>query len=191
MLIDYFLPRFDMRSHYYIDVKAPAERAYLEARRLDMRDSFIIRLLYRLRGLPDSDFTFEEMLRQGFVLLADDPPREIVFGLIGRFWRLSPLIEHIRADDFVRFGRPGFAKIVGNLAFTPLGRNRGVRVWTETRVQSLCASSRRSFRIYWLIIAPFSGLIRKEWLRLIKRKAENPSRARLPRDSSPTIGRIP
>jgi hypothetical protein len=33
-------------------------------------------------------------------------------------------------------------------------------------------SSRRRFRIYWTMISLFSGLIRREWLKLIKRRAE-------------------
>ncbi len=172
MLIDQLLPDFDIKARYQIDIDASAAQAYAVARRHDMRDSIIIRWLCRLRGLPESGLTFEGMFKLGFVLLADKPSQEIVFGLVGRFWTLTPQIQSVQAHDFAAFNRPGFAKVVGNMAFIPRGDARGVRVTTETRVQCLCNSSRRAFHLYWLLIAPFSGLIRKEWLRLIKHRAE-------------------
>jgi hypothetical protein len=43
---------------------------------------------------------------------------------------------------------------------------------TETRIKCLDNESRRSFGFYWMFIQPFSGLIRMEMLRAIKRKAE-------------------
>jgi hypothetical protein len=172
MLIDQLLPTFDIKARYQIDVHAPAARAYAVTRHLDMRDSLIVRWLCRLRGLPEDDLTFEGMLKWGFVLLADEPSQEIVFGLIGRFWTPYPQIQRVKADDFVAFNRPGFAKAVGNMAFTPLSDAQGVRVTTETRVHCLGNASRRYFRLYWLLIAPFSGIIRKKWLRMVKQRAE-------------------
>jgi len=134
MLIDRFMPTFEIKARYQIDVKAPAPRAYAVARHLDMGDSLIVRGLCRLRGLPPADFTLEGMSKLGFVLLADKPSQEIVFGLVGRFWTPYPRMQRIKVDDFVAFNRPGFAKAVGNMAFTPLRDGQGVRVTTETRI---------------------------------------------------------
>lgn len=173
MLIDNLLPQYEFKARYHIDINAPVEQTYSIARNLDMCDSPIVRRLFRLRGLPQSGLTFESMSKWGFILLADKPSQEIVFGLIGRFWTPFPEIQRIRPDAFARFNLPGFAKAAGNFSFTPLS-NGGVRVTTETRVQCLCDSSRRCFRLYWRLIAPFSGLIRKEWLRMVKRGAEAP-----------------
>ena len=47
------------------------------------------------------------------------------------------------------------------------------RLATETRVVAHGISARRKFRAYWLLVGPFSGLIRKEMLRLVKRNAES------------------
>lgn len=173
MLIDQFLPRYDTRAVYRIEVHAPIDRVYAAARLLDMRRSWITRALFRLRGLPRIALNLDGMLRWGFVLLADEPPREIVFGLIGCFWTLSPRIQPVSASSFSAFGQPGFAKVVGNLALLPDPNQEGaVRVTTETRILGLDAGSRRAFRLYWTLVGPFSGLIRKEWLRLIKNAAE-------------------
>jgi hypothetical protein len=171
MLIDQFLPRYDVNARYEIEVHASVESAYSAARSLDMRASRMIRWLYLLRGLPEYSLTMEGMLKMGFVLLADKPSQEIVFGLIGRFWTPSAHIQSVTADTFVAFDRPRFAKAVGNIAFTPQGVG-SVRVTTETRIYCLDAASRRYFRLYWSLIGPFSGIIRREWLRLIKQRAE-------------------
>ncbi len=42
----------------------------------------------------------------------------------------------------------------------------------ETRVQCLGPRARRNFRLYWALIGPFSGLIRKEALRLVRKGLE-------------------
>ena len=42
---------------------------------------------------------------------------------------------------------------------------------TETRVLLTDERSRRAFRRYWLVIRPFSGLIRRNWLTAIVRRA--------------------
>jgi hypothetical protein len=173
ILIDHFSPRHDVRARYGIDVHAPVEKAYRAARSLNMSDSQLVRWLYRLRGLPAESLTLDGMLKWGFVLLADEPLQEIVFGLIGRFWTPSAQIQRVTADAFAGFDRQGYAKVVGNIAFVPQSGGR-VRVTTETRVHCLGEPSRRYFRLYWLLIGPFSGIIRREWLRLIKLKAETP-----------------
>jgi hypothetical protein len=171
MLIDQFSPSYDVSARYQIDIHAPIEKVYSAARHLDMSGSWIVRWLYRLRGLPASSLNLDGMLKWGFVLLADNPAQEIVFGLIGRFWTLSAQIQAVAADAFVDFRQSGYSKAVGNIAFNP--RDSGiVQVTTETRVHCLDDLSRRNFRLYWLLIGPFSGVIRKEWLRLIKQKAE-------------------
>jgi hypothetical protein len=51
-------------------------------------------------------------------------------------------------------------------------RLEGTVLSTETRVLATDAAARRRFRRYWLAIRPFSGLIRRVWLRAIKRRAE-------------------
>jgi hypothetical protein len=43
---------------------------------------------------------------------------------------------------------------------------------TETRVQLTDDRSKRAFARYWLVVRPFSGVIRRFWLRAIARRAE-------------------
>lgn len=42
---------------------------------------------------------------------------------------------------------------------------------TETRVLCLSERAKKRFRPYWIVIAPFSGIIRKQMLRLIEKQA--------------------
>ncbi len=172
MWIDHYLPRYDVRAQYGIDIQAPLPRVFEAARSLDLRGSRIARWLFRLRGLPEANLTLEGMKRWGFVVLAEEAEREIVLGLIGRFWTRSPEIQSLPPEDFIGYNQPGLAKAVMNLAFLP-GADGIVRLTTETRVYCLGAASRRSFQRYWLLVGPFSGLIRKEWLRLIKRRSSS------------------
>ena len=43
---------------------------------------------------------------------------------------------------------------------------------TETRILCLGPKALKRFRAYWMVIRPFSGIVRKEWLRIAKKMAE-------------------
>ena len=47
---------------------------------------------------------------------------------------------------------------------------------TETRVHVADPAARRAFRRYWLVVRPFSGLIRILYLRAVRRRAERQAR---------------
>jgi hypothetical protein len=171
LLIDRYAPRYDIRARYETDIGAPLTRVYEAARALNLKSSPLVRALFRLRGLPEANLTLEGMLQWGFVLLAEEPEREFVLGLIGRFWVRSPQILSVPAEAFEDFSRPGTAKAAMNMTFSA-GEGGMVRLATETRVVCPDEASRRSFRRYWRLIGPFSGLIRRKWLRRIKKQAE-------------------
>ncbi len=171
MLIDQFLPDHEISARYETIVHAPPERVFQAARSLDASGSPIVRWLFRLRGLPASMLSLEGMLKFGFVLLGEMPSQELVFGLVGQFWSHTAGIQPIAPEDFIEFDKQGFAKAVANVSLSEQADGT-TRVATETRVLCLGEASRRWFRLYWLLIGPFSGLIRKEWLRIIKQQAE-------------------
>ena len=87
-----------------------------------------------------------------------------MLGAIGQPWRFR---GGQRPDgDFAPFDRPGYAKLAIDWRL-----ERGV-LSTETRVFLTDEESRRKFRRYWLLIRPWSGLIRRVWLKAIARRAE-------------------
>ncbi|MEQ1645742.1 MAG: hypothetical protein ABL959_19990 [Pyrinomonadaceae bacterium] len=81
----------------------------------------------------------------------------------------------MNADNFKAFDKTGYAKAVWNFSLDPDGD--ATRLTTETRIKCLDDGSRRSFGFYWTFVQPFSGIIRMEMLRAIKRKAEQVTRA--------------
>jgi len=115
--------------------------------------------------------TLNGLQKIGFVILGELPNQELVLGLIGRFWSLRGDLQKIDPNAFKKFDRAGFAKAVWNFSLSPQP-NGGTRVKTETRIHCLDVGSYQRFRRYWLVIGPFSGLIRKEILRALKKQTE-------------------
>jgi hypothetical protein len=72
---------------------------------------------------------------------------------------------------FRAFNQPRAAKAAFNLLLVPLPGDR-TQLRTETRVACVDGAARRRFRLYWMLIKPFSGLIRRSLLRGIRMRAE-------------------
>ena len=114
--------------------------------------------------------TVAQLGEQGFTLLARDPPREIVYGLIGKFWQLSGGVVASTRDSFSKPLPQGVACAVWN--FAVVGSKGGSLVSTETRVLCQNSTARTRFRLYWAFVGPFSGLIRREMLKAIRAESE-------------------
>ena len=170
-LIEQFLPRFDVANSYSVRVAAPATIVYEAARNIDLSASPVVRALFALRCMPSAALTTEGLLRLGFKILREDAPRGIVFGLIGQFWTLGGNLQRFEVDDFLDFNTPGFAKAAWSFEVHDDGKNSLLS--TDTRALCLDSASRRRFRRYWLIVRPFSGIIRREALRLVKLRSES------------------
>lgn len=176
MLIDDFLPMYDVRERHQTRVHAPVDKVYAAARRLDISRAKLSMLLFRLRGIPagsltPSCFTLADFLKMRFILLGERENEELLLGLVGQFWRPSGELLRLDAEGFKDFDKPGYSKAAWNFTLRA-EPDEAVLLETETRVFCTDAASRRRFRFYWLFIGAFSGLIRREVLRTIKRNAE-------------------
>ena len=160
------LPVYHHVERHSIRVAAPPERALAAARETRLAAIPVVRLLFRLRGMRAAAGgpIWDALRAQGFRQLGDD-----TLTLVGRPW--SPRGGARAVDDFVAFSEPGWAKMAIELRAEPDGD--GARVLTETRVFLTDAAARRRFRAYWLVVRPFSGLVRRSWLRAAKRRAED------------------
>lgn len=176
MLIDEFLPTFEHAEVHELRIAASADHVERTLLTLDMSASPLVRVLFALRGLPARSVTFDRLADTRFVRLAYEPQRELVLGLIGRFWRVRGDLRRFRPEEFRSFDAPGWAKSAWNFSLAPDGGATLVR--TETRVHCTDARSRRRFALYWAAIRPFSGLVRMEILRLLRRAAESPAGTR-------------
>jgi hypothetical protein len=171
MLIDEFLSDYDFVETHGISVRAGAAEIYRAANEVDFTDSFIIRWLFRLRGLSTKDVTLKSLSKSRFEILGETPGHEILLGLVGRFWTPGGDLKKIDGETFKKFDTAGYAKAVWNFSLEPDGN--GNRLNTETRIKCMDIDSRKRFGFYWKFIQPFSGLIRMEMLRAIRNRAES------------------
>ena len=179
MPLDEFLSDYDVNEVHSTHVAAPPERVLAVARELTSRDVPLARALMAVRTLParlrgrgrgiDSPIV-GQFVRAGFVVLAERPD-ELALGAVGRFWHPSATMRRIHADEFAGFDEPGWAKAVFNFEARPAPDGRTL-LRTETRIRGTDEAARRSFRRYWRVIGPFSGAIRRAWLRAIRKRAE-------------------
>jgi hypothetical protein len=185
MLLDELMPRYDLSERHRVIVGAASGAAYEAARNVDLGRSTTVRLLFAFRGLlrwfggrgPSTPMTLDGFLRGGFVLLAEDPGREIVLGVVGRFWRPRGEVVRLDPDGFLGFDRPGYAKAAWSIAVRSDTRTGHTILVTETRVVATDAAARRRLRAYWALIRPFSGWVRRRMLALAKADAEGRGRS--------------
>jgi hypothetical protein len=161
-LLSGVLPRWDVRKRHALALDVPAERVWAALHATTLAEMPVVRFLFRLRGLPSArDRALLEL--EGFETIAEEPGRELVVGAVGRPWIVW---ERLQRDADVRtFSVPGYARMALNVTYD------GRTLATETRVQLTGAGARRWFKLYWLVVSPFSGLIRRVWLRAIARRA--------------------
>ena len=168
MILDRFMPRYDFHERHSTLVHATPERTYDTILTADLGGHPIVKLLMAMRGMGvrrRSILSFSK----GFAVAAQEPPSEIVIGIEGPFWKLIYPPRGVDAEGFKTPGPPETAR--GAFNFFVQREDGAVRVTTETRV--LCAEGTRwKFGMYWMVIRPFSGLIRRLWLRRIRKEAE-------------------
>ncbi len=172
MLQQKYLPEFHFSEKHNILISASSTKVYALISDLDVSASWIVRALLALRGIPSKTSKgIEGWKKMGFVILEQQQNKAIIVGLIGQFWTISGKIQPFVSAEFVSFNNPSFAKTTCNFEITPQGENQ-VLLETETRVFCGDENFRKKFKRYWFFIQPFSGLIRTQMLKIIKRKAE-------------------
>jgi len=180
-LADELLPEFDVVMRHAVDVAAPPSVVWDALHRADFAGAWYVRTLLVVRGLRRPArahrLTLERLVEGGFIPLGERAGREVALGLVGRFWLPSGGRVRLTPDQFRAFAEPGNAKVVWTFSLAPVG-TATTRLTTETRVACLGATSRRRFRAYWLVVRPFSGLIRRAMLRAVADAAARPAATR-------------
>jgi hypothetical protein len=107
-----------------------------------------------------------------FIPLARDEDREIVGGLVGKFWRPDFGLVVVNGPyEFLACNPPKTAKLVIGFLAEPAGE--ATLLTTETRVYCPDRYSLIMFTPYWLAIRPVSGLLRRRALAAIRGIAEH------------------
>jgi hypothetical protein len=187
LLVDQFLPTYDVAVVHADVFRAPPAQCYLVASELDLFQTPLIRTLIGIRGLPQRvastlrgrgttttfeasrrTFRFRDMVDLGWILLGESPGVEMVLGQVSRPWKgvAAATDAPTTPEQFTSFDEPGFAKVATSLRIDPYGNDSSI-LTMETRVAITDDTSRRRFRRYWLVIGPFSSLIRQMALRLL------------------------
>lgn len=184
MLLDALMPRFHAVERHEIVVNASPDALWSALESADLGRPLLIRLLMGLRTIP-AWFTRDANIRKqisnarrerltlrmlesrGFQPMAEEPRREIVFGIEGHFWELVP---DVRPGDRERFARPlpaGTARAAWNFLVEPVEGPRS-RLLTITRIECADRATLLRFRVYWTFVRPFSGLIRIAMLQAVR-----------------------
>ena len=169
-LLDEILPEFDVASKYSIRIRATPDRIF-QILQSGVPTGTVAKLLMMLRRVPRifAQRTSEE--QPSFYKLKQSQGREIVVGIAGQFWKpVAKTVPINSLEEFLHFQQNNYSKAALNVQITPTPDGLCI-LSTETRIQSFGAAKEK-FRSYWQVIKPFSGLIRKEMLRKIKKQAE-------------------
>jgi hypothetical protein len=160
--LDEVMPVWQFREQHVTRVAAPPERAFASIRPVTADEILFFHALTAIRRLgrplppgvmnaPKSEPLLDIATRTSFRYRAIDAPRELV------------------VDTVVV--RPHLVLAAMNFLVTPDGSG-GSFLSTETRVFVTNDAARRPFAIYWRVIHPGSDIIRRSWLRAIKKRAE-------------------
>lgn len=179
--LDQFTPVYHFSEVHSIRVRAPKDRVYRAIKEVTADEILLFRTLTWIRRLgrsgpesimnaPEHAPLLEVATRTSFLLLAEEPDREIVVGtLVAAPPGFRPK-GNPTAEDFKAIHAPGFAVAAMNFLVEEDGSSDCI-VTTETRIYATDLSARQRFSVYWRVIYPGSALIRRMWLRAIKRRA--------------------
>ena len=168
--LDDFLPVYEFSERHRLAIDAQPRRIDEALRTVSLADIPVARALWWMRRLGRRTGSPRKAFVTAFpgVVLEDAPGEGIVLGLTGQFWRLRGNLDPPgprTPEDFLAYSRPDVCKAVIDLRVGPSSLS------TETRVRVADPAARRKFRRYWLVIRPFSGLIRILLLRAARRRA--------------------
>ena len=178
-LIEGFLRDYDLSAAYETPISRPPSVVYRSLLRSDFREVWLVRCLMTLRtgkwmrrSLEPRDL-HQRLEGSGFFVIAEVPDQELVIGVAGRFWRPDGgRCTDLTPAGFPGFSRPGYAKVAWNFSLQS-GSAETTVLSTETRIKCFGQEALRKFRLYWSVVGPFSGVIRKAILRQVKHAAES------------------
>lgn len=162
-----------------IFVNASPDRAWETARHFDGSNIPWINFLFNLRDLPnqlmgsgniEKDFKLgvDQVTEngKGFMILHEEPGREVVVGSVGQFWHVDIPFAHIAPGEFINFHMPGWGKLVWAITVEPY--EEGSTVSLELRISATDEVSWRKLERYYSLIGVGSGLIRKSMMKRIE-----------------------
>lgn len=171
--LDRFLPRFEWRTDLSLPVRCSAERAFATLVDESHSDG-VITMLLRMRGMAPRENLRSFFGKYGFILLEEKGASYLVYGLLGKPWLPSGGgVPCPAAPLWPSMTEGEHAAVVAIFGVRSTGPGQAV-LYTETRIHVADPRSRLKFGTYWFFVKPFSNILRYQWLRSAKQKAEFP-----------------
>ena len=188
LIIERSIPDADVECAAHRIVDAAPERTFDMARSLDFltvrtplldASMWVRGLPARMKGEPPpaiGSMRLSDAIESGamdlpgWLVLGEDPGRELAFGAVGRFWEPDIEWREVPSGEFTSFDEPGWGKIAASFSVRPYSADRSLLTYA-CRVATTDAAARRRFRRYWWLIQPFVGHIMRATLETIARNA--------------------
>src|SRR5688500_92921 len=118
-LLDRYLEDPGLREIDRVPVAADPERAWAVAAHFDAFRIPFVKLLFRMRAIPDRlrgrsaelpSLRVDTIPRTGpgFIVLEEEPGRELVVGAVGKVWKPEIEFATITPEGFATFDQPGW-----------------------------------------------------------------------------------
>jgi hypothetical protein len=170
--LDDALPRWHYRERHRVPSRAPADHTLAAFEALSWREVPLFRVLMAIRTVGRTSRTGSRAILDDFMAIGfaeiSRTGTELVYAGIGRPWSPAGGMRTVHSlDTFRDFTGPGWAKMAVNFQVADGDFS------TETRVLLTNRPAHRAFGTYWLVIRPFSGLIRRSWLHATTRRVDS------------------
>ena len=178
--LDDIMPEYEFSEKHSVSTRARPEQVLQAAREATWGDLSSLNTLMKIRGAvlrapfhatgyfaPDKR-VLDVFAASGY--LTESSGHElVVFGAANTRLRRGTGVHS--AQEFVDYREQGAVKIAFDFTAEDAGGG-WTTITTETRMM-VHSDSTRGAAIYWRLIVPGSGLLRREWLDGIKRRAES------------------
>lgn len=179
--LDRVAPSYQFQEVHSITIQATPDRVYKAIKQVTADEILFFRTLIWIRrfgrsgpesvlNAPEHRSLLDVATQTTFVTIADGPDEIVVSTIV-----VAPsdvtIKRPLTLEQYNAVHGPGFALASMNFAIKNTGSGT-CDLSTETRVYATDASARRRFAAYWRMIYPGSSLIRRMWLRAIRRRAE-------------------
>ena len=173
LLIDRFLPRFDVTLTEHVVAEAGLAETWQAVRDLDLMRvrSPLTHLALFARNTPAQLKPFAgDTAVPGWLRLGETPGREVVLGAIGRYWQPGAEwydVAKMTPAEFTAFAEPDWGRIAVAISVRPFGPARTL-VTYEARTATTDPVSARRFARYWWPARLFVRFVMQATLRTIR-----------------------
>jgi hypothetical protein len=173
-VLDDWLPNPSMRVSHRRESSAPPERLWEAAQGVRLSEARLLGRLVRWRipGLP-GELTFDELFRAPpFIVLAEEPARLLISGLVGRIWTLRRDYPELHdPEEFRAWHTSGTARVVF-ANWIDISDDGRATIHAEARVEAIGAQGRVGVAAVRPLVRAFGNLISSDGIELAARRAE-------------------